>query len=45
MNYLKQKATPWVSLAILSGGLVTAILLFWIVKIDAELRISITSVQ
>ena len=44
MNYLKQKATPWVSIAVLAGGMFTALVLFWLVKIEAELRISISNV-
>jgi hypothetical protein len=44
MNYLKQKAHPWVSFAVLAGGLIAAIILFWIIKIEAEVHISITSV-
>ncbi len=44
MNYLKQKATPWVSIAVLAGGMFTALVLFWLVKIEAELRISISNI-
>ncbi|MEK7176675.1 MAG: hypothetical protein AAB719_00025 [Patescibacteria group bacterium] len=44
MNYLKQKATPWVSISVLAGGLFTAVVLLWLVRIEAELRVTITSV-
>ncbi|MDO8471452.1 MAG: hypothetical protein Q7S49_02490 [bacterium] len=43
MNYWKQKATPWVSLAVLAGGLVSAVILFWLVKIEAEFHVTITN--
>ena len=44
MSYWKQKATPWVSLSVLAGGLVSAVILFWLVRIEAELRITLTSI-
>ncbi len=44
MNYLKQKAMPWVSFAVLAGGLVSALILFWLVRIEADLRVTITSI-
>jgi hypothetical protein len=44
MNYLNQEAHPWVSVAVLAGGLAAAILLFWLVNIEAELRVTITNV-
>jgi len=44
MDYLKQTAHPWVSFAVLAGGLVSAFILLWLVKFEAELNISITSV-
>lgn len=43
MNYWNQKAVPWVSLSVLAGGLVSAILLLWLVKIEAEFHITVTS--
>lgn len=33
-NYLKKQAAPWVSLSILAGGLVSALLLFYIVQVE-----------
>ncbi len=37
-TYWKQKAAPWVTFAVLTGGLVSAVLLFWIVKIENSAR-------
>jgi hypothetical protein len=37
-NYLGQKAAPWVSAAVLLGGLTSACLLFIIVRIDRGLQ-------
>lgn len=33
-KYLSQKATPWVSVAVLAGGMLTAILLVVLVRIE-----------
>lgn len=38
MNYWKQKAATWVSLAVLLGGLVSAGVLLWITKIEAGIE-------
>ncbi len=38
MNYWNQKATPWVSFAVLAGGLVSAVLLFWLVRMENRLQ-------
>ena len=43
MNYWNQKATPWVSISVLAGGLVSAVILFWIVRIEAEFHLTITN--
>ena len=43
MNYWKQHATPWVSLSVLAGGLASALILLWILKIEAEFHITITN--
>lgn len=43
MNYLEQKAAFWVSFAVLAGGLVSAVILFWLVKIEAEFHVTITN--
>lgn len=43
MNYLNKKAEPWVSMAVLAGGLVSAIILFWLVKFEAEFRVTISN--
>lgn len=40
MNYWKQRAAPWVSLAVLAGGLVSAVLLFWLVRIESQVQIT-----
>lgn len=37
-NYLKKKAAPWVSISILAGGFVSALLLFYIVRIEKSLE-------
>ena len=34
MNYWKQKATPWVSISVLAGGLVAACILFLVAKVE-----------
>jgi len=39
MDYWKQKAMPWVSLAVLAGGLVSAVILFWVTKIESEVQL------
>ncbi|MDO8728270.1 MAG: hypothetical protein Q7K26_00085 [bacterium] len=44
MNYWKQKAVPWVSFAVLAGGLLSAIILLWLVRIEAEFHVTITSI-
>lgn len=44
MSYLKQKAHPWVSLAVLAGGMVSAIILFMLARIEASLEITITNI-
>lgn len=33
-NYWTQKATPWVSITVLAGGLAIALILFFIVKVE-----------
>ena len=43
MGYWKQKATLWVTIAVLAGGLFSAGLLFWVSKIEAELEITSTA--
>lgn len=37
-SYWKQKASPWVSAAVLAGGLATAIILFFLVRVEAGLQ-------
>ena len=44
MNYWNQKAAPWVSFSVLAGGLVSVIILFWLVRIEAELSVTLTGV-
>jgi hypothetical protein len=43
MKYLRQEAHHWVSMAVLAGGLISAVILFWLVKFEADISISITS--
>jgi len=42
-SYWKQTAAPWVSASVLAGGFVSALILLWLVKFEAELRITITN--
>lgn len=37
-SYWKQKATPWVSFAVLAGGLVAACMLLFIWKVESGLH-------
>ena len=37
-GYLKRKATPWVSISILAGGMVSALLLFYIVRVEKVIQ-------
>jgi len=34
MEYLRQRASPWVSATVLAGGLATALILFFIVRVE-----------
>lgn len=34
MSYLKQKASPWVSFSVLAGGLASALILMFLVKVE-----------
>lgn len=36
-NYWRQKATPWVSFAVLAGGMLTAVILFFLVIVEASI--------
>lgn len=40
MEYWKQKATSWVSIAVLAGGLLSAGILFWLSKIESSVHIT-----
>ncbi len=40
MNYLRQKASNWVTLSVLAGGLVSAMILFWVAKVEGDVQIS-----
>ena len=40
LNYWRQKATPWVSLSVLAGGLVSAGILFWVIRIGNEVQLT-----
>ncbi len=37
-GYWHQEAAPWVSFAVLAGGLVSAALLFWLVRMENSLQ-------
>lgn len=38
MNYLKQKAAPWVSFSVLAGGLASAIILMFLVRVERNVQ-------
>lgn len=38
MKYLQQRASPWVSAAVLGGGLVSAVILFFLVRIESNVQ-------
>jgi len=38
--YWKQKAAPWVSIAVLVGGMLSALILFWLVNLEASVNIT-----
>lgn len=40
MNYWNHQAAWWVSFSVLAGGLVSAGILFWVVKIENDLRLT-----
>jgi len=37
-DYWHQKATPWVSFVVLAGGLTTALILFFVVRVENNAR-------
>ena len=37
-NYLRQKASPWVSAAVLAGGLTTALILVFLVRLETGIN-------
>jgi hypothetical protein len=37
-NYLQQRAAPWVSFAVLAGGLTSALILFFLVRIEQDIQ-------
>ncbi len=38
MKYLKQKAAPWVTISVLAGGMVSAIMLFFLAKVENDIQ-------
>lgn len=36
--YWKQRATPWVSAVVLGGGLVSALILFFLVRVEENIQ-------
>ena len=36
MDYLRQRAAPWVSATVLAGGLTTALILFFVVRVESN---------
>lgn len=45
MNYLKQKSAPWVSMAVLTGGMLSAIILLWLVRFEAQITITLSNID
>ena len=43
MNYLKQKANVWVSMAVLAGGLASALILMFVSKVESNAETFISS--
>lgn len=43
MNYLKQKSAPWVSMAVLAGGMLSAIILLWLVRFEAQITVTLSN--
>lgn len=37
-DYWKQKALPWVSASVMVGGLLTACLLFFVVRVESKVQ-------
>lgn len=37
-SYWKQKATPWVSYSVLAGGLASALILFFLVRVENNIQ-------
>lgn len=37
-SYLHQKAAPWVSFSVLAGGLVSALMLSFLVKVERDVQ-------
>lgn len=38
MDYWRQRAATWVSYSVLAGGIVSAVILFWLVKIEDQIQ-------
>lgn len=38
MSYWKQKAAPWVSFAVLAGGMASALILFFLVRVESNIQ-------
>jgi len=39
-SYWKQKASPWVSISVLAGGLLSALILFFLVRVQSNLEMT-----
>ncbi|MCR4279479.1 MAG: hypothetical protein NUV78_01940 [Candidatus Zambryskibacteria bacterium] len=37
-SYWRQKATPWVSYAVLFGGLASALILFFLIRVENNIQ-------
>lgn len=38
MSYWQQKAAPWVSISVLAGGLASALILFFLVRVENNVQ-------
>ena len=45
MNYWKQRASTWVSLAVLAGGMISAVLLFFVYKVQNNFQTANASLE
>ena len=39
-SYWKREAARWVSISVLAGGLVSAVILFWVIRIESQVQLT-----